>query len=222
MSWVFFDLNGTLLDVGAIAEALPQDVPDRAGAAAGAFDGLIEQALAMTVIGRQPPFPDLLRASLARRLALAGVPADDATLDAALGRAARLPAFPEAAEALDILGGAGLRRAVVTNSATAAAERALRDAGLRDRLEAVVGSDGVGAYKPDARIYANALKRLGVRPADATMVAAHWWDLLGAGAAGLRTAWVARKERVLLATLPEPDYRGADLREVAAAIADLG
>lgn len=220
--WALFDLNGTLLDVGAIARALPPGLPDPAGLVEAAFDGLIQQALAMTMVGRHPPFPDLLRASLARRLALAGSPADDAVLDAALARAAQLPPFPEAAAALDRLAAAGVRCAVVTNSATGAAERALRAAGLRDRLESVVGTDGVAAYKPDPRVYANALGRLGVEPADAVMVAAHWWDLLGAGAAGLRTAWVARKERVLLATLPAPAYRGADLLEVAEAIAGGG
>src|ERR687885_69094 len=36
--------------------------------------------------------------------------------------------------------------------------------------------------------------------------------------AGLRTAWVARRERALLDTVPPPDYTGRDLAEVAEAI----
>jgi hypothetical protein len=34
----------------------------------------------------------------------------------------------------------------------------------------------------------------------------------------MRTAWVARRERSLLDTVPEPDYTGSDLAEVADAI----
>jgi 2-haloacid dehalogenase len=217
--WVAFDLNGTLLDVGAIAGALPDGLGDPEALVAAAFHGTIEGAMATTMVGRHPPFPDLLRASLARELARAGRPPDDAVLDRALARAAALPAYPEAGAALDHLRAAGLRLAVVTNSATAAAERALREAGLRERLDAVVGTDRAGAFKPDPRVYANGLRALGVTAGDVVMVAAHWWDLLGAGAAGMRTAWVARKERVLVGTLPTPDHRGEDLLEVARAIA---
>jgi 2-haloacid dehalogenase len=50
------------------------------------------------------------------------------------------------------------------------------------------------------------------------MVAAHWWDVEGAKRAGLRTAWVARRERILRATVPDPDVRGEDVRDVAAAL----
>jgi hypothetical protein len=51
------------------------------------------------------------------------------------------------------------------------------------------------------------------------MVAAHWWDLRGARAVGMRVAWVARGEGALSSLLPDPDARGADLLEVAEAIA---
>ena len=50
----------------------------------------------------------------------------------------------------------------------------------------------------------------GADPAGVVMVAAHWWDVLGASRAGLRTAWVARKEKVLMPGV-EVDWQGADL-----------
>ena len=133
--------------------------------------------------------------------------------------AATMPAYPEAPAALDRLAAAGLRLAVLTNSPTERAESGLRSAGLRDRFEHVVGTDQVGVFKPDARVYRHGLAVLGAAPGETTMVAAHWWDLRGARAVGMRVAWVARGEGALSSLLPDPDARGADLLEVAEAIA---
>jgi 2-haloacid dehalogenase len=47
------------------------------------------------------------------------------------------------------------------------------------------------------------------------MVASHWWDLMGAARAGMRTAWVARDGRALSQAGPEPDLRAATLDELA-------
>ena len=50
------------------------------------------------------------------------------------------------------------------------------------------------------------------------MVAAHWWDLRGARAVGMRVAWVGRREVTRTGLLPDPDAEGADLLEVARAM----
>jgi 2-haloacid dehalogenase len=68
-------------------------------------------------------------------------------------------------------------------------------------------------------VYRHGLSVLGAEPADATMVAAHWWDLRGARAAGMRVAWVGRGEGTLSPLLGEPDARGADLLETAMMLA---
>lgn len=75
-------------------------------------------------------------------------------------------------------------------------------------------------FKPDARVYRHGLAVLGAEPARATMVAAHWWDLRGARAVGMRTAWVGQREGALTGLLPDPDAQGAGLLETARAIVD--
>ena len=201
MDWVVFDLNGTLLDVAALG------------------DDLLHEALfaAMTLnhVGEYRPLPELMAAAAARRHEALGGPPVAAVKEAA----ATMPAYPEAPAALDRLAAAGLRLAVLTNSPTERAESGLRSAGLRDSFEHVVGTDQVGVFKPDARVYRHGLAVLGAAPGEATMVAAHWWDLRGARAVGMRVAWVARGEGALSSLLPDPDARGADLLEVAEAIA---
>ena len=194
--WIVFDLNGTLLDPAAIG--------------ADALDEAILAGMTLNHVGEYRPFPELLRAALGRR--------HPAQVDALMEAAARMPAFPEAEEALDTLAAAGFALAVLTNSPTATAERGLRAAGLRERFARVVGTDQVGVFKPDPRVYRHGLMALGAEPGDATMVAAHWWDLRGARAAGMRVAWVGRREEALTALLPDPDASGADLVAVARAL----
>lgn len=208
--WVLFDLNGTLLDPRTMAPALDGDE----AMAVGALQDTVLQAMADTLAGGRRPLPEYLRAALVRRLRLAG--RDSAAADAALALAARMRPYPEAAAALDRLAGAGgLRLGVLTNSAAEAAEEALAAAGLRDSFELVVSTDAAGVYKPHPDVYGHALARLGAPPERTWLVAAHWWDLLGARRAGLRIAWVGHEEHVLLETLGEPDATGADLDATA-------
>lgn len=49
-------------------------------------------------------------------------------------------------------------------------------------------------YKPDRQVYLGAARLLGVRPRELMMVAAHKSDLDAAAAAGLRTAFVTRRD----------------------------
>ncbi len=107
----------------------------------------------------------------------------------------------------------------MTNSAADAASAALEAAGLLGELEAVLGADAVGAYKPDLRVYRHALETLDADPAETWMVAGHWWDVAGAKRAGLRTAWIARDEGELLSTTPAPDVRAEDLADAVGRIA---
>ena len=207
MATIAFDLNGTLLDPTHLASALDGDD----ALVLRGLDLAIAQAMTLTLSGAEyRPFKELLEAGLRRELERAGRDPDAAA--GAVERTAHMPPFPEADEALDTLAAAGHRLVVLTNSAVASAEESLANAGIRDRFDAVYGTDQAGAFKPDPRVYA----LLG-DPAGAWLVAAHWWDIAGAGQAGLRTAWVARKEQVLVPSV-HPTVTGADLRAAADAI----
>ena len=215
LSWVLFDLNGTLVDPSVLAQPLG----DSAAAdemVLDSFDEANVQAMVGLLTGERPAFAELLEASLRRRAALDG--GDPQSAEDAVALLGSMPAYIEAPSALERLRGEGLRLGVLTQSTTEAAEAVLRFAGLRDRMDLVMGADATGTFKPDPRAYRAALERTDERAEDVCHVAAHWWDVTGAKRAGLRTGWVARRERVLLDTVPAPDFRGRDLDEVAEAI----
>jgi HAD superfamily hydrolase (TIGR01549 family) len=70
-------------------------------------------------------------------------------------------------------------------------ERLLRDAGIAPLLAVIVDSARVGVSKPDPAIFALALQRLGCLPQEAMYVGDSFdKDMVGAHAAGLRTAWL--------------------------------
>lgn len=96
-----------------------------------------------------------------------------------------LPAFDDVASGLERLRAQGHELTVLTNSARRTGEDHLERAGLREHFAHVAGVDEAGAYKPARRAYA-------LVEAD-WHVAAHWWDVLGAGQAGRRTVYVARQ-----------------------------
>ena len=144
------------------------------GPLAPALQHAARLAMAHTLAGDVRPFAELIEA--------AGGAVPEA-----------MPPFADVAAGLDRLRTEGHRLAVVTQSARATGEQHLSGAGLLDRFERVIGTDEVGAAKPDRRVYAYAVAELGGGPDEGTwLVAAHDWDVIGAHGAGLRTAFVDR------------------------------
>jgi 2-haloacid dehalogenase len=102
----------------------------------------------------------------------------------------RLRAWPDSREGLD-----RLRRkhvtATLSNGHVALLADLLKFADLR--VDAVLSAQLAGGYKPDAKVYFEALRLLECQPEDAGMVAAHPSDLGAAAALGIRPIFVRRR-----------------------------
>jgi 2-haloacid dehalogenase len=88
--------------------------------------------------------------------------------------------------------------------------------------DGILSCEFLSHYKPDREAYLAACRLLGLPPAQVMMVAAHPLDLKAAGAAGLRTAFVAPKlaepHRPGLRTEPTPeayDYNAGNFTDLA-------
>jgi 2-haloacid dehalogenase len=216
LQWVLFNLTGTLVDPSVLAQPLGDTGGDEELVLA-ALDDTVAMAMVDRITGGSATLDELLAAAMRRRLRLAG--SDESRAADALALMTTMPAYLEAPAAMESLRGRGLRLGVLAQTAAAAADTVLRFAGLRDRFELVLSAQDAGAFKPDPRAYGYAIEQTGADGADSVcFVSTHWWDVAGAKRAGLRTGWVARRERALLDTVPAPDYTGRDLAEVADAI----
>jgi putative hydrolase of the HAD superfamily len=117
---------------------------------------------------------------------------------------------PRTPEALFRLRRAGYRLGVVSNSDGRVVE-GLEAVGLVEPFELIIDSAHVGVEKPDPRIFAIALERLGLSPDEALYVGdLYEVDVLGARAAGL--------EVILIDPLGQ--HAGRDV-PVAASVADV-
>lgn len=89
---------------------------------------------------------------------------------------------------------------IVTNNQVAEQEEKLVTFGLRDLVDLLVVSEGVGVAKPDPEIFRIALERANAAAEDAVMLGDSWaLDVLGARSAGIRAVWFNRFR------LPNPD-----------------
>lgn len=110
--------------------------------------------------------------------------------------------FPEVIPTLETLLGMGLRLAVISNFVDTL-DAVCKAHGLAGYFDVIVASVAAGAMKPDPRIFAATLRRLGVAPSEAWHVGdSYWTDVLGARAAGLVPVLVDREGSV-----PKPDCR---------------
>jgi 2-haloacid dehalogenase len=215
--WVLFDLNGTLLDPRPSGRALP--VVDGTAVVLASLHDAVVQGMVDTLSGEYRPFLGYIHGALQRQAQLAGAELDRESVEAVVRQMARMPPFADSSDAIALLRELGLHVGVLTNSAESLALDALEAAGLGAQVARVIASDGVRAYKPATSVYRTAVEQLGVRPTEIVMVSAHWWDVTGAKRAGLQTAWVSAKERVLMPGAPTPDVQGKSLLAVAHAIA---
>ncbi|MBO0810645.1 MAG: haloacid dehalogenase type II [Microlunatus sp.] len=213
---LIFDVNETLLDlaplddlVAAVVGAQPGDQRPRREW----FDRMIRSALTLTAAGEYVPFGALAGAALRDLAAEHGLTASADHVDALAAGIRNLPAHPEVVPALERLRADGHRLVALTNSVLEVAEQQLAASGLRDLVAGVYSADQVRRLKPAPEPYTLVLEQ--EQATTATLVAAHDWDVAGAAAAGLDTAFVARGGRRPFSAIAAPTYQVSDLGRLA-------
>jgi 2-haloacid dehalogenase len=192
---IFFDVLGTMVDEpGGIAQGLRTLRPDLDDTSTeelvSAWLGLVDEQQRAVAEGRRP-YADstVLDLEAARRLAgEIGVSDADAVRSLA-SSAQRLDPWPDSVAALDRIA-ARFPVVALSNASRAALTRINVSAGLR--WHQALSAEDARTYKPRPEVYRLAVSTAGCAPHRLLMVAAHAWDLRGAQAVGLRTAYVAR------------------------------
>jgi 2-haloacid dehalogenase len=136
------------------------------------------------MLGEFAPFDEIARATLSTTVAKLGLAVDE---DEVFAELKRLPAAPDAREALEQAG----RAFVLTNGGREGGEHLLERASLSRLVERVFGVDEVQAFKPDPRPYRHVVDQIG----ESTLIATHAWDCMGARNAGMQAVWVQSDEQ---------------------------
>lgn len=210
---VAFDVIGTLfplepLRAPVVALGLPPEGLE------GWFAAGCRDAFAMAAVGDFAPFSTVLDAALEVVLAKQGLEASARDRKALVKRLETLDARQGAREAMTILTEAGIAVVALSNGAKSSTETLLERAGLDDLVAQVVSVDEVKLAKPRVEVYRHAAEKVGLRPAELALVAAHPWDIHGAAAAGLVTAFLSA-DRPVSQALRKPDLQAETLPALA-------
>jgi 2-haloacid dehalogenase len=192
---VVFDVLGTLVDEpsglrAGILAAIPTAGDSVVEELLGLWQNHVEVEQQNILDGRRPyANSGILDREAAQLIADRIGITDPTSVDALATIGHRLPPWPDSIAGLDRL---AQRFPVIglSNASRAALLRLNAHAGLR--WNQALSAEAVQTYKPAPEVYRLAIETAACPPEQLLMVAAHAWDLRGAQALGMRTAYVQR------------------------------
>jgi 2-haloacid dehalogenase len=217
-----FDMFGTLADTASVTKELAPACADRAGDVALAWRGKqLEYMFRVTAMGQFPPFADLTQWSLAAALAESGFSLPESELGRLAIAYRRLRPFADARPALAALRARG-HVIVVFSVGPRTWLEDLADS-YRELVDDIVSAEDAGVYKPHPGIYRHLLARMKAEPSAALLVSSNPFDIAGAAAVGLRTAWCRRQPSALFDPWgPRPNHVITGLADLAGLLPAAG
>lgn len=213
---LFFDVNETMLDMNAVKQAIADVLDGDESLVPVWFAHLLHHSLVDSATNQYHDFADIGAAAL-----VMVAHSHQKTLSLEEAKAAittpmtQLPAHDDVEAGLSTLKAAGFTLVAFSNSAEAGLNKQLLNAGIRQCFDAVLSVSSVKRFKPHAEAYQWAVHTMGVDTHEAMMVAAHGWDVSGAKAAGMQTAFIERPGKMMYPLGLAPDYSLADFHALA-------
>ena len=175
------------------------------------FARILRDGMALTLTGEFKSFPDVAEAALKGLMTEHGLPAAEESVKKVVSGFGQLSPHEDVRPSLELLGAASVRAIALTNGTASITGKLLAKAGLGHLVEKVVSIDEVRQWKPARAVYLQAMLAAGVSADQMALVAAHAWDVRGAVAAGLTTAWLPRQEKRFSDVMGKPDVKGGTL-----------
>lgn len=218
-SVIVFDVNETLSDMAPLGARFAEIGAPPALARVW-FAALLRDGFALAATGTAAKFSVIgseLLGSMLRGIELTRS-IDDAVAHV-MGGFGSLDVHPDIADGVRALKGEGLRLVTLSNGSAQVAESLLTRAGLRSDFEALLTVDDAPGWKPVGAAYDYAADACRAAPSDMLLVAVHPWDIHGAAAAGLGTAWLNRTGETYPSYFTAPDHTLTTLAELAGPLA---
>jgi 2-haloacid dehalogenase len=165
---------------------------------------------------RHTPYREIGHISVAQVMRRAGIPHTPEEVRSLVAAIERLKPFPEVPAALARIQ-ARYKIVVLSNGDPDMLEAAKPHHGIP--FDAVISVAEANAFKPHAATYAKAAEIVGVALDEVLFVANHEFDCVGAKAAGMRAAFVDRRQRPFAAWPYQPDLVVPSMRALADLIA---
>ena len=165
------------------------------------------------------PYREIGHLSVGQVLNRAGIEHTQDEIHALVASIERLKPFPEIPAALDRLR-TKYKIAVLSNGDPDMLEAAKAHHGLH--YDATISVAEANAFKPHVATYTRAAEILGLRMDEILFVANHEFDCVGAKAAGMRAAFIDRRQRPFAAWPYQPDAIVQDMTALADLLVGAG
>jgi 2-haloacid dehalogenase len=158
------------------------------------------------------PYREIGHRSVSFVLERAGISHTIEEVHALVGEIEKLRPFPEVPEALARLQ-TRYQLVVLSNGDPDMLETAKKYHGIP--FDRVISVKEANAFKPHVATYTKAAELLGLRMDEVLFVANHAFDCIGAKSAGMRTAFIDRRQRPFGITPHQPDILARTMKDLA-------
>jgi 2-haloacid dehalogenase len=211
-----FDVYGTLIDPFHMQDHLRALFGARAKEATELWRSKqIEYSFRRALMKKYVNFDVCTAQSLQFVCKQLGVSIGQQALGNLLEKYLRLPAYPDVPNALEKLQTDGLQLVACSNGTESAVRTLLDGAGVLSRFSAIISVDPLRTFKPDPAVYEHLAAQVHATKENIWLISSNPFDVVGAKACGLRTAWVQRDpQKVFDPWEFEPDLVVSDLEEL--------
>lgn len=213
---VFFDVNETLLDLSDLKEKVSATLGGRADLLPLWFTTMLHYSLVTSASGQYEHFANIGAAALQMVAATNDITiSKDDAQNTVINSLRNLQAHPEVKTALAHLKKDGYKLVSFTNGSNEGVRKQFENAGLTEYFDVRLSVEDVGKFKPFSETYTWAANKMGVKPEDCMLIAAHGWDVAGALWAGWRAAFISRPGQQTFPLAPKTEIVATDLKKVA-------
>jgi len=213
-----FDVYGTLIDPLRMEDQLRPIFGGRAKEATELWRGKqLEYSFRRALMKKYENF-DVCTAQALRFVSRQlEVSLEEETLGKLLQQYLRLPAYPDVPAALEHLGARGFKIVACSNGTEQAVRGLLEHAGVLARFSGIVSVDSIRTFKPDPAVYEYLAAQVQAQKESLCLISSNPFDVIGAKACGLRTAWVQRDPKKMFDPWEfEPDLVVTGLEQLSA------
>ena len=223
LAGIAFDAFGTLFDLSALRIRTRQAAGHEGDELFASFKNrLIPWTWHATAAGSYVPMPELAGEAVIGAAHEAGLRLERSRADWIVEGMKELPLFDDARAGLAKLRERDVPLAVLSNGTADGIAAIVEHNDLDGTFDHLLVADSVKRFKPAPEVYALATAAFRAQPGDVMLVSGHEWDVAGAAAAGLKTAWIARGERFAPVRGVRPDVEASDLSDLADRLSRAG
>ena len=192
---IVFDAYGTLFDVNSAAEKCKSKIGDKWEVFASHWRTTqLEYTWLRSLMKRHKNFWQVTEDSLDKSMKVFKI--DGAMKNELLDLYKVLSPYPEVKEVLKSLKAKEYKLAILSNGTPALLNELIKSNNLDNIFNNIFSIEGVGVYKPDAKVYAMPIKKYQVKNKEIAFLSANTWDVSGGGNYGYNAIWVNRNNNI--------------------------